>query len=279
MATFNATSILIDAFLDELESAQRRMYPGLPREYAGVIRAAGTMAMEIIANTSAFYHNTDHSMMVTLVGQEILHGKFLREGSVSARDWVHFMVSLLCHDIGYVRGICPGDDGDVAVIDEAGNTIELPPDATDAFLTPYHVERGKLFVRRRFHDHPVIDPGIVVANIARTQFPVPDEEEAADGDDYPGLLRAADLIGQLADPDYLRKLPALFYEFEETGANKAIGYRTVEDIHRGYPNFYWNMVDRHISAGIEYLRVTREGRLWEASLYAHIFAEEHAGAL
>ncbi len=279
MATFNATSILIDAFLDELESAQRRMYPGLPREYVGVIRAAGTMAMEIIANTSAFYRNTDHSMMVTLVGQEILHGKFLREGSVSARDWVHFMVSLLCHDIGYVRGICPGDDGDVAVIDEAGNTIELPPDATDAFLTPYHVERGKLFVRRRFHDHPVIDPGIVVDNIARTQFPVPDEEEEADGDDYPGLLRAADLIGQLADPDYLRKLPALFYEFEETGANKAIGYQTVEDIHRGYPNFYWNMVDRHISAGIEYLRVTREGRLWEASLYAHIFAEEHAGAL
>ena len=279
MATFNATSILIDAFLDELESAQRRMYPGLPRDYAGVIRAAGTMAMEIIANTSAFYHNTEHSMMVTLVGQEILHGKFLREGSVSARDWVHFMVSLLCHDIGYVRGICPGDDGDVAVIDEAGNTIELPPDATDAFLTPYHVERGKLFVRWRFRDHPVIDPEIVVENIARTQFPVPDEEAAAEGDDYPGLLRAADLIGQLADPDYLRKLPALFYEFEETGTNKAIGYRTVEDIRRGYPNFYWNMVNRHIGAGIEYLRVTREGRQWVASLYANIFAEEHAGKL
>ncbi len=85
MATFNATSILIDAFLDELESAQRRMYPGLPRDYAGVIRAAGTMAMEIIANTSAFYHNTEHSMMVTLVGQEILYGKFLREGSVATR--------------------------------------------------------------------------------------------------------------------------------------------------------------------------------------------------
>ena len=95
MAIFNATSILIDAFLDELESAQRRMYPGLPRDYAGVIRAAGTMAMEIIANTNAFYHSTEHSMMVTLVGQEILHGKFLREGSVSTRDWVHFMVSVL----------------------------------------------------------------------------------------------------------------------------------------------------------------------------------------
>ena len=59
MAIFNATSILIGAFFDELESAQRRMYPGLTREFGGVIRAAGTMAMEIIANTNAFYHSTE----------------------------------------------------------------------------------------------------------------------------------------------------------------------------------------------------------------------------
>ena len=48
MATFNATSILIDAFLEELETVQRRMNPGLSGEYADVIHAAGAMAMEII---------------------------------------------------------------------------------------------------------------------------------------------------------------------------------------------------------------------------------------
>ena len=279
MATFNATSILIDAFLDELEAVQRRMNPGLSSVYTDVIRAAGSMSMEIIANTNAFYHNIEHSMMVTLVGHEILQGKFLRDGNVSDSDWVHFIVSLLCHDIGYVRGICPGDHGDMMVIDEAGNTIKLPAGATDAFLTPYHVVRGTLFVRWRFSGHPVIDPEIIVDNIGRTQFPVPDEEETPDGDDYAGLLRAADLIGQLADPDYLRKLPALFYEFEETGANKFTGYNNVEDIHEGYPNFYWKMVHNHNGTALEYLRVTREGRLWEANLYSNIFTEEHSGAL
>ena len=279
MATFNATSILIDAFLDELEAVQRRMNPGLSAEYADVIHATGAMAMEIIANTNAFYHNIEHSMMVTMVGQEILQGKFLRDGNVSDRDWMHFIVSLLCHDIGYVRGICPGDDGDVAGIDEDGNTVELPFGCTDAYLTPYHVERGKMFVRWRFRNHPVIDPEIIVDNIARTQFPVPSEEDAVDGDDYAGLLRGADLIGQLADPDYLRKLPALFYEFEETGANKFTGYKNVDDIHEGYPNFYWNMVHRHVGPSIDYLRVTREGRLWEACLYSNIFAKEHSETL
>ena len=279
MPAFDSKSVLIDDFLQRLESTYLRLYGERHPDHLNAIHTVGIMAMEIIANTTALFHNAGHSMMVTLVGQEILRGKYLREGGVGADDWVHFIVSLLCHDIGYVRGICPGDHGDTVVIDEAGNTIELPMGSTDACLTAHHVERGKMFVRWRFKNHPVIDPEIIVDYIARTQFPVPDEEDAADGDDYAGLLRAADLIGQLADPDYLRKLPALFYEFEETGANKFTGYKNVADIHDGYPNFYWNMVHRHIGPALEYLRVTREGRLWEANLNSNIFAEEHSGHL
>ena len=48
--------------------------------------------------------------MVTLVGQEILRGKHVSVGGISPRDWLHFIISLLCHDIGYVRGICQGDE-------------------------------------------------------------------------------------------------------------------------------------------------------------------------
>jgi hypothetical protein len=44
-----------------------------------------------------------------LVGQEVLRGKHLREGGISPRDWLHFIISLLCHDIGYVRGISMND--------------------------------------------------------------------------------------------------------------------------------------------------------------------------
>ena len=71
--------------------------------YPGII---GRGAMENIANSDAPYHNAEHTMMVTLVGQEILRGKHIREGGVTPRDWLHFISSLLCHDIGYVRGVC-----------------------------------------------------------------------------------------------------------------------------------------------------------------------------
>ena len=275
MATFDSKAILIDFLLNRLESTYKRVYGGYKPQYADSIRGAGITAMEIIANTDALYHNAEHSLMVTLVGQEILRGKFLRDGSVSANDWMHFIVSLLCHDIGYVRGICPGDRPGVAVIDDHGGTVDIPPGATDAFLTPYHVERGKMFVRWRFHDHHAIEPEVIVANIEHTRFPVPSEDDTRDVISYPALVRAADLIGQLADPDYVRKLAALFLEFEETGASEQMGYGSLDDLREGYPNFFWKMVSQHIAGALDYLRVTRDGRQWEASLYSHVFSEEH----
>jgi hypothetical protein len=275
MATFDSRSILIEHFLDRLEATYEDLYGGQEPVRRTLVRTAGTMAMEILSGTDALYHNAEHTMMVTLVGQEILRGKQLREGAVDARDWIHFVVSLLCHDIGYVRGVCPGDGDGVAVIDGAGRTVRLPPGATDASLAPYHVDRGKLFVGARFGGHPLIDPEVVAANIERTRFPVPSGDNAGATDDMPGLVRAADLIGQLADPDYMRKLMALFHEFEETGGNKDMGYESPDDLRDGFLDFFWKMVDPYIGPGLGYLRATRAGRQWAASLYAHLATATH----
>jgi len=108
-------------------------------------------------------------------------------------------------------------------------------------LTPYHVTRSKLFVRERFGKVSLshIDTQEIEANIEHTRFPVPDDEQHIGTADYPGPLRAADLIGQLADIDYLRKTSALFAEFQETGANKKLGYQTPDDLRAAYPAFFF----------------------------------------
>jgi hypothetical protein len=161
------------------------------------------------------------------------------------------------------------------VINAAGETVKMPPTATDAFLTPYHVERGKLFVQWRFKNHPLIDARVIATNIENTRFPVPAATDPTLGSNWPGLVRAADLIGQLADPDYILKLPALFHEFEETGANLRLGHKTYDDLREHYPAFYWNVVSAHVQTSIEYLKVTRMGRKWLASLRATIFAAQY----
>jgi hypothetical protein len=271
---FNAAELVIDNFVVSLKQAYTRNYGIMEPSYGEILAWAGRMALERIAQTDAFYHNMEHTLMVTLVGQEILLGKHMHEGGVKPEDWMQFMISLLCHDIGYVKGICRDDDGRRCTTGQA-TMVTLPPGATDAILTPYHVDRGKIFVRERFGGHDLIDADAICRNIELTRFPLPDESDRQETNDYPGLVRAADLIGQLADPSHLRKLPALFMEFEETGTNAKFGFKTPEDLRTDYPNFYWNVVHRYIGSALRHLEVTQQGRQWTANLYAQVFAIEH----
>lgn len=272
---FNPVEVVIEAFEQQLRKAYHGAYTNLEPDYPGIIAYVGNMALELIANGDAPYHDLNHTLNVTLVGQEIIKGRHLRDGGVTPRDWLHFVISLLCHDIGYVRGVCHGDRDGAYVINRDGDTVALAPGATDAALTPYHVERGEVFVRERFHHNAHIDVEIICANIEHTQFPVPEDQREGPFMDLPDLVRAADLIGQLGEPSYMRKISALFREFRETGVNERLGYETPADLRAEYPKFFWSMVEPYIGEALQYLRMTQTGQQYIANLYAHVFAEEH----
>jgi hypothetical protein len=274
---FNATEILIDVFVKELQAGYSRTYGGFKPDYPEIIAWAGNMALENIANCDALYHNVEHTMLVSLVGQEILRGKHIREGGVSPEDWLHYIISLLCHDIGYVKGVCRQDQESVGLYATGidGGMVSLPIGATAASLTPYHVDRGKLVIDERFGGHKLIDAEQIKRNIELTRFPVPAAETHQDRHNYSGLSRAADLIGQLSDPNYLRKISALFYEFEEVGTNKVLGYKSPGDLRRNYAKFYWNGVYPYIPAALSYLELTQGGKQIIANLYANVFQVEH----
>jgi hypothetical protein len=274
---FNPTQVVIEAFVHELQAMYARIYGVLEPTYPGIIAFIGRGAMENIANSDAPYHNAEHTMMVTLVGQEILRGKHIREGGVTPHDWLHFISSLLCHDIGYVRGVCLCDRNGRYVCNEQGDLVDVADGATDASMAPYHVSRSKVFVRERFGRARLVhfDTLVIERNIEHTRFPVPEDETHADTSDYPGLVRAADLIGQLADVNYLRKIPALFAEFNEIGTNKKLGYRSPADLRDKYPEFFWTAVRPYIADGLRYLSITQEGKLWISNLYSHVFSQEH----
>lgn len=272
---FDPIQVVIDAYVEELDTNYIDTYGKRFPEFPKLIGFIGRLALENIANSDAPYHDTNHTIMVTDVGQAILKGKHISEGGVSPKTWLHFVTSLLCHDIGYVRGVCRGDADGNYVINEAGNTVMVKPGATDASMTPYHVNQSKIFVKERFSNTPMIDMSVVIANIEHTRFPVPADDQHSESANYPGLLRAADLIGQMTDIAYMRKISALFAEFRETGTAEALGYETAADLRAGYPKFFWQVVRPVIEEALVYLDVTQDGKLWIASLFAHVFAEEH----
>jgi hypothetical protein len=270
----DVVALVADTFSRTLTEDYRRTYNSTAGRYVEIVEYASRIAIERIGESNALYHNFEHTMLVTQVGWDILKGKGLHT-RVDAAEAAHFLLACLFHDIGYVRGICGDDSGEKIVSNLAGSTIRLPKNASDAALAPYHVDRSKLFILERAALTDLLDGERIARAIEMTRFPIPNDGDHSETDTEAGLVRAADLIGQLADPYYPRKCVALFYEFEEMGTNRQFGYSSPEDLLRNYPKFFWNTTYPYIKAGLKYLDCTAAGRQWTANLFRHVFASEH----
>jgi hypothetical protein len=270
----NAAMLLADEMGQRLSTAFVRSFGGANQRVTAAVNEAARLVIERLAASDALYHNAEHTALVTLVAQDILRGLRLNR-NLTEDDWLHFIIAALTHDVGYLRGVCPGDTADRQVIDAAGHTVLIPRGASDAYLAPYHVFRSKAVVIERFAGHPFIDGERIARAIELTRFPIPTDDDHAETDTEAGLLRAADLIGQLADPLYPRKINALFYEFAETGVNATLGYSNPADLAQRYPAFFWTKVEPYIRDARRHLEQTIEGRQWLAQLYSNVFAMEH----
>jgi hypothetical protein len=271
-AMFTIPELTAEALGSHLAEHMGRRFGSTDAGLIERVQSAARLAIECIGNSDALYHNVEHTMLVTLVGYDILRGRQLLM-ETNASDFAHLIFACLFHDIGYVRGVLKGDSADGYIIDAKGNKAELPRGSSDAALLPYHIDRSKLFVMDRFAKIKDLDATRVATAIEFTRFP--STHGADDSDSEEGMLvRAANLIGQLGDPQYLRKANALYYEFEEVGMNKQLGYSSPADLIDLYPKFYWNDVAAHVQSAIRYLNVTSNGRKWIANLHSNIFRAE-----
>ncbi len=141
-------------------------------------------------------------------------------------------------------------------------------------LWPYFTDRGKLFVREYYAGHAVLDPELLADNIEYVRFPPPPDRNL-DTDTYPGLTRAAQVIGAIADPDFTLKMMPLWLELKECGMHTALGYADVTDLRDTYPAFFWQMLHPLIPDGIDCLTYTGTGRLWLSNMHSHVLLHEH----
>jgi hypothetical protein len=264
-----------DALEDFLRSFMRRLYGSSQAHLVEIVPTAAHMALECIGNSDALYHNIEHTLLVTLAGHDIFCGRALHS-YVTADDYAHIIIACLTHDIGYVRGLFKEDDADGFLIDSTGKKVVLPRGSSDAGLMPYHVDRSKLYVMERINPFAPLDAQRIADAIEGTRFPPVVGQQYSE---EASIVRAADFIGQLGDPNYIRKANALYHEFEEVGINRQLGYDSPADIVNRYPQFYWDSVAPHIQTEIRYLNMTSSGRQWISNLYGNVFRAERDIAL
>ena len=165
---YQETTLLIE----QLIKNKLLLFPGSKNQYEELIYESVIQCANTLVQTDALYHDLEHTFLVTLCGQDIFIGKKILDGSVSIDDWVHYTIALLFHDIGYVRNILKEDSESNQVVNTDGDTINVPPNCTDAHLTPYHVERSQLFLRERNWAED-IDLDLICDYVKNTEFPVP----------------------------------------------------------------------------------------------------------
>ena len=168
----NPISIMAEQLGDYLSHLYLQYFSHRRPEFASYLGGAARLVLERIGNSTALYHNIEHTMMVTLAGQQIIRGRLLSE-KVLPEDWLHYTCALLVHDIGFVRGVCEGDGDGTVVINEQGDTYTPPRGASDAVLAPYHIDRAKIYARERFGPSQMVDEERIIRSIEMTRFPAP----------------------------------------------------------------------------------------------------------
>ncbi len=262
-----------DALGTFISSYMNRRYGSSQAVLVEMVPSIARIALECIGNSDALYHNIEHTMLVTLAGHDIMRGRALLT-HMPAEDYAHVILACVTHDIGYVRGLFKQDDMSGYLVDETGRKVSVPRGSSDAALLPYHVDRSKMYVRERIRGIDLLDASRIARAVEGTRFPSSLPSEGEECNEEAAIVRAADLIGQLGDPHYIRKANALYYEFEEAGLNRQLGYSSPADLVNLYPQFYWNSVAPHVQTAIRYLNVTSSGRTWIANLYSNVFRAE-----
>ena len=268
---FNPNRTIIDAFVTHSLERYREAFPKHDLGHDKLLEQAARTALETLLNCDCLYHDVEHTILVTDVGQTILRGRLISQGDVSPHEWLHAVIAMLFHDIGYLRGLLRDDKPMDYVADEQGNRVTPPDGATDAFMMPFHVTRGCMFIHERFANDPLIDVSAIASYIEMTRFPVPEDKHYQKVDSFAGLVRSADLIGQMGDPLYPQKLSRLYTEFVETGEAQRLGYADAGELRDDYPEFFYEQVYPYITEGLRFLRKTQEGQQWIANLFHHVY--------
>jgi hypothetical protein len=263
----------IERFLYRLDEFNQSHFRHGDSRMAAVVSHSARFSLEAISRSDAPYHDAEHTVLVTQAGETILEGMHVSGRTVTQKEWAHFVIALVFHDIGYVKGICRSDHDGRLATGKGDEVAVIPSSGTDAALSRYHVDRGLLLLQERFRSDfdpwRLLDADVIRGYIEMTRFPFPPGESEND-DPLAEMIRAADLIGQLGDPNRLDKCSALFLEFEETGLNAQLGYHSPADIRDATAEFYRKVAAPRIQKALEYLRLTREGSDWIAHLQANV---------
>ena len=210
-------------FIPQFTEAVKRMFDGEYKNYGKV---------------TTEYHDREHTLQAALCMARLLEGRKLsrEHPPLTARHFRIGLAGILLHDVGYLKD----------VDDEIG---------TGAKYTIEHEERSVFIADLFLREIDWQDRDIQwVIDLIRCTGPQSQINKLDFEDEMERFLGqaicTADYLGQMADYQYLQKLPILFEEFEESDDFQDVPlekrmFRSAEDLIRKTPGF-WGFVQNKV---------------------------------
>ncbi|MBI5790138.1 MAG: HD domain-containing protein [Rhodocyclales bacterium] len=171
------------------------------------------------------YHNRTHTNEVVLCTARMLHGMHLAGQGLDGDHVDAALIGALMHDVGYLMR------------DEEAS-------GTGAQFTDNHVLRGVEFARRHLQDLPANVLEVTAKVILLTDHRKHPDWVRLDNVQQQRAAYAtatADLIGQMANREYLERVLFLYYEFEEAQLG---GFADIHDLLEKTAAFYRTIKSR-----------------------------------
>jgi len=149
------------------------------------------------------YHNLEHTEACLLEIVRLMHGAVLNGNYFSEKEVSLGLISAIMHDTGYIQ-IAEDEIG------TGGKFTLIHIERSINFMKVYLIKRGYAREDVKFCENCLKCTGLNV-KIDDIQFVSPENEIIGK------MLGTADLLGQMADPRYLERLPILYKEFTEAG--------------------------------------------------------------
>lgn len=177
------------------------------------------------------YHDLEHTLQAYLAAARIFDGRIQENSSSDLKEQMETgLIASLGHDTGFIK-----------------ETNDL--EGTGAKYSLIHVERSKSFMSMHLQKLGLNTSQIQCVNNAISCTGLESDLSripfiSKDGRITGYIVGTADFLGQMSDPEYLKKLPSLFNEYREGGVP---GYSSAEDLIKKTPSFFEEFVMKRLS--------------------------------
>jgi predicted metal-dependent HD superfamily phosphohydrolase len=227
-----------DAVRTEVARIYQQLFPGTSPKFIDDAFQWVTDAFEGrfdgYQSIDAKYHDLEHTLQGTLAFARLLKGysDARARPELTRRAFELGLLAILLHDTGYLK-----ERSDV--------------EGTGAKYTFVHVSRSAEFAKKLLSEKGLAPSEVrAVQNMIRCTGVNTELVSIVFHDDLERqvgfALGTADLVGQMAAPDYIEKLDTLYQEFEEANRSAsspaAEAFTSAEDLRRKTPDFWQNYV-------------------------------------